>query len=173
MKKIIIISIILFTALSAKAGENDTYFTISGGWQKSVFQNKHSLIGGRIGIEFEKRYYKAWELYFDYAKEYEKYPSSNIAKNNKYFFSEDIYTLGLAYKIPIIKGKNQHLRFNPNFNVATATHKSFQFGLGIDLEYTVYLSRKVHFYSAIRNSYMFLGKHNLRNGIYIGFKFNM
>ena len=106
MKRLVFL-LTLITVLCGrmKAGENDTYF----GFNAGVLYPRIFNITAQY--EFESKYHNAWEIYLDYATQWNKCRTCGKVCMDSFWKEEYAYGLGVAYKPVFTRGKNSFGRF--------------------------------------------------------------
>jgi len=178
----IVIFILLFTYI-AKAGEGDTYLSLSGG-----FLHKKAL-SFEVSLEKTLKYHHAFEVGFDYYNQFffdnrivrvdlEKVDISNLINFNSAdstAYTEKKYQallLNGAYKLNLIRYKNANFRFVGGVGVGVNDDEKFTLSVSPGFEYTYTISGNVQFFFKQKNQFSFWTNNNswFRTGLMIGIK---
>ena len=100
MRKIFFLCLLVVT-LSAKAGEGDTYISLSGGILH------YNAIGTELTLEKALPYHNAWEVGLDYYNQIFSHPKDSFGKE----INRHAILFQGAYKYNLVRYKNANLRF--------------------------------------------------------------
>ncbi len=162
MKKILLGMALLAGSLTAKAGNGDSFWNVSGGWQWK------NTVNAVIGFEKETKYHNAYELYVDLATAYETCPQHGVV-DSKSFWAYKTFGIGGAYKPAFWRGKNSNVRLRMGADLG-ANRKGFQASIDLGLEYSYSFRSGVQLFVMQKNDFVFWTRDHFRNGLLVGIK---
>lgn len=162
MKKIILLSIVLFSVLCAKAGEGDELIHLNAGF---LFQ---STLNVSLGWEKELAYDNAIEFFGEAGDRWTKDPECGKVCR-KSFWKHYYWDGGFIYKKSVKRWRNSSLRLYLG-PVAGAARGEYFFGGEGGFEYNYALGNGVKFVVKQKNNVCFLHGDTFRNGLTIGIK---
>lgn len=164
MKRLVLL-LTLITALCGRmtAGENDTYF----GFNAGVLYPRIFNITAQY--EIETKYHNAWEIYLDYATQWNKCRTCGKVCMDSFWKEEYAYGLGVAYKPAFSRGKNSFGRFRFGADLGAST-RNFALGVEVGLEWVWTLRNRMQIVFQQKNEVTFWAKPRFKNGALIGIR---
>lgn len=169
MKKILIIITAIFSlVLIVHAGEGDVLLNpqIGAFYQKSF--------NGIVEIEFEKKYYHSWNIYFDFCNAYRYCDIDKTIFCEETFWDYQTAAAGVAYKHELLRWRNTNLKARIGFDLGTdyckADNYSFYMSAEVGFELSHTLKNRIQICLIQKNDFCFFTRDHFKNGLLIGIK---
>jgi hypothetical protein len=164
MKKLLfsLISIILL-ASSAKAGDNDGRVQLGVGL---LYENGMDVT---VGYEHETRYHNAWEFFANGYLKWADCESCGHICPKSFWRNYNTWSLGVAYKPCVYRGKNHHGNFRIGGSLGSDTHKVLG-GIHAGYEHSYNIGKGWELFWQVKTDVMIKGEDLFRSGICLGFK---
>lgn len=164
MKKfLMLLALLAIAGGRTMAGENDRYVGINTG----VLYPR--IFNITVQYEFETKYHNAWEVYFDYATQWDKCKTCGKVCMDSFWKEDYAYGVGLAYKPTFSRGKNSFGRFRFGTDLG-ASRRNFALGVEVGLEWVWTLRNRMQIVFQQKNEVTFWAKPRFKNGALVGFR---
>jgi len=162
MKKYILLIVLFSFSPLLKAGEGDSYFSLSYGL---LYRKAMSF---ELTFERTLKYHNAWELGVDYYNQAWTYPVDD-AENSFKFYS---LLFEGAYKLNIVRYKNGNLRFRGAVGVGVNEREKFTMSAAPGFEYTYTCPGNIQLFIQEKTQISFWTNNHswFRAGVMIGIK---
>lgn len=122
-----------------------------------------------ISYEHETEYHNAWEYFATGYLKYEKDPSAGHVTNDSFWHSYNTWTVGIAYKPCVTRGRNNHGSFRIGASCGSDLNKVIGVGhIGYEHTYNLYHGWSVFF--QVKEDVVIRGKDTFRTGVFLGVK---
>ena len=162
MKKLVITLRMTIMFLGAKAGEGDTYFSLSGG----VLH--YNAVSAELTFEKTLAYHNAWEVGFDYYNQVFSHPKDSLGNEiNRYAIM-----FGGAYKYNLVRYRNANLRFRLAAGLGANDREKFTCAVTPGFEFTYTTSYHWQFFIQEKTQFAFWSSNKswFRIGLMVGVK---
>ena len=117
---------------------------------RSCYDRYRSLLSegleGTIAYEHEMNYHNAMEYFASYYIKYDKDPEAGYVTKNSFWKSYNMWTVGVAYKPCVVRGKNYHGNLRIGVSGGSDLHQAVGVGtLGYEHTFNLYNGWSVFF----------------------------
>lgn len=163
-KKLILFTLLLLLTRSTFAGDGDSYLGI----QTGVLYPR--IFNATLSYEKEIAYHNAWEVYIDYATQWDKCSTCGRVCTYSFWKEKFAYAIGSAYKPVILRGKNNFTRLRIGADLG-ASNRKFALGVEVGFEFVHTFKNGWQFIVQQKNEVTFWGKPTFKNGALLGVRF--
>jgi hypothetical protein len=162
MKKYLVILFSLFLVSTVKAGDGDSYFSLSGGWLH------YNAISSELTFERTLKYHNAWEIGLDYYNQIFSYKLDSLGNEMNY---HSLMFEGV-YKHNVVRFKNANLRFRAAAGIGVNEKEKFTMSISPGFEFTYTTSYQWQFFIQEKTQFSFWTRNHswFRIGIMFGIK---
>lgn len=124
---------------------------------------------GTIAYEHEMNYHNAMEYFASYYIKYDKDPEAGYVTKNSFWKSYNMWTVGLAYKPCVVRGKNYYGNLRIGVSGGSDLHQAVGVGtLGYEHTFNLYNGWSVFF--QVKEDVSLRGEDLFRTGATLGVK---
>lgn len=124
---------------------------------------------GTIAYEHEMNYHNAMEYFASYYIKYDKDPEAGYVTRNSFWHNYNMWTVGLAYKPCVTRGRNHHGNVRIGVSGGSDLHKFVGVGsLGYEHTFNLYNGWSVFF--QVKEDVTMRGEDLFRTGATLGVK---
>lgn len=162
MKRLFFVINFALITFICKAGEGDTYISLSGGWLH------YNAISAELTFEKSLAYHNAWEVGLDYYNQMFSHHRDSVGKRI------DRYSIlfEAAYKHNLVRYKNANLRFRLVAGVGANDREKFTCSISPGFEYVYTTQGNIQLFIQEKTQFSFWSSNKswFRTGIMIGMK---
>jgi len=162
MKRYLFLFCFLSLPFLLKAGDGDSYFSLSGGLLT------YNAMSYELTFERSLKYHNAWEIGLDY---YNQIFSNKIDADGKKLEYYSLLFQG-AYKYNMVRYKNANLRFRGAVGIGVNEKDKFTLSLTPGFEYTYTCPGNIQLFIQEKTQFSFWTRNNswFRVGVMVGIK---
>ena len=162
MKKLIVLFSLFLLSISAKAGEGDTYISVSGGILH------YNAVSAEVAFEKTLAYHNAYEIGLDYYNQVFSHPKDSLGNE----INRHALLFQGAYKYNLVRYKNANLRFRLAGGIGVDDREHFTCSVtpGFEYTYTTEVGLQLFVQEKTQFSFWSSNKSWFRVGVMIGVK---
>ena len=161
-KNLLILCVFFVCSHFLKAGDGDSYFSLSGGWLH------WKAMSYELTFERTLKYHNAWEVGLDYYNQRWSHPIDSLGNEFNY---HSLLFQG-AYKYNMVRFKNANLRFRIAGGIGVNEREKFTMSVTPGFEYTYTCPGNIQLFVQEKTQFSFWtnNKSWFRVGVMVGFK---
>jgi hypothetical protein len=164
MKKLILLALAIASlSFHSYAGDNDGRVQLGVGL---LYENGMDVT---VGYEHETHYHNAWEFFANGYLKWADCESCGHICPKSFWRNYNTWSLGVAYKPCVYRGKNHHGNFRIGGSLGSDTHKVLG-GIHAGYEHSYNIGKGWELFWQVKTDVMIKGEDLFRSGVCLGFK---